>query len=179
MHRPRLRVLAPAAVLAVLLPLPGAQAQDPATYTAPFTVGPHGGDSFSTHRAEPDGRVVVGRAYPVPAVISCGSGAPYANLRITHSATRPVTEVQVDYVEAAVEPYTFLSVGVHGGDGWIGNRKARGPHAGSGTVTVPVTWPEGATVFPREVLVDVGLEASGACPSLNGGTVRITAVRVL
>lgn len=173
------RAVAALAVLVCLLPMSGAQGDGPTAYAPPFAVGPSGGDRWSTHSADPDGQVLIGRAYVVPALIGCGAGAPFANLRVTHPATGPVSEVEVDYVDAAVEPYSFVSVGVHGGDGqWFTSRKVRGLLTGSGTVTVPVPWPSTETRFPRPVVVDLGLEASGACPSVSGGTITFTAVRV-
>lgn len=128
--------------------------------------------------ADPEGTVTIGRVYPVPALIGCGTGAPFANLRVEHVATGPVTEIAVDYTDAAVEPYTFLSVGVHSEREWFASSKQRGLITGSGTATVPISWPEEDDAFPRTVVVDIGLEASGACPSVSGGTAHFTEVRV-
>lgn len=174
----RSRTVAVSAALLAVLPLGGASAQPSATYGAPFALGPAGGDSYSRYSADPAGTVTIGRVMPVPALIGCGGGAPFANLRVEHVATGPLSEVVVRFDSAAVEPYTFLSIGVHGGGEWFASSKTRGVHAGTGAVTVPVDWPAEVDEFPRTLLVDIGLEASGACPSVNGGTVRFTKVSV-
>jgi hypothetical protein len=108
--RRRTRTALAAALLVAVLPLGGAGAEESAVYGPPFAAGPSGGDSFSMHSADPEGTVTIGRLYPVPAAISCGGGAPFANLRVVHEATGPVSQVVVSYDTAAVEPYTFLSV---------------------------------------------------------------------
>ena len=174
----RTRAALAAALLAAVAPLAVAEADDVVTYGPPFALGPAGGDSFSRYSAEPGGTVTIGRVYPVPALIGCGSGAPFANLRVEHVATAPVSQVVVHYDAAAVEPYTFLSVGVHAVDEWFASAKQRGLLAGAGSITVPVDWPAEDDDFPRTVLVDVGLEASGACPSVSGGRVTFTSVDV-
>lgn len=174
----RRRTVAVLSAATLALAAGGAHGAPAATYTAPFALGPAGGDTYSRTVAQPDGRLLVGRAYVVPAVVSCGGGAPYANLRVQHVATGPVSEVVVDWQQAALEPYTFLSVGVHDGPTWFTSSKVRNVAPGTGTLKVPVSWPESETAFPRTVTIDVGLEASGACPSANGGTLLLTAVRV-
>ena len=59
-------------------------------YTAPFKLGPSGGDSFSYHDASAEGAVTVGRVYPIPGAINCTKGAPYAKLLVKHRAVKPV-----------------------------------------------------------------------------------------
>jgi hypothetical protein len=149
------------------------------TYGAPFQRGPISGKSVWNYQsANPKGRVAVGRVYVIPAVAGCGNGSPFAKLQITHHATAKVTKVAVSYTQGAVDPYTFLHVGIRDTAGnWLATKAVRGPILTRGTVTVPVEWPANEAV-PNNIVVEFGLEESGACPSADAGTVRFTQVRV-
>ena len=129
------------------------------TYGPPFQRGPISGKSVWNYQsANPKGRVVVGRVYVIPAVAGCGNGSPFAKLQITHHATAPVTSVALKYNEAALDPYTFLRVGIRDTAGnWLGTKAFRGPIVNNGTVTVPVTWPTNEAV-PNNIVVEFGLE---------------------
>lgn len=172
----RLRLVAAAAAIAALAVMPGADATTSRTYTT-FKPGPQGGDSWSYHSAGTDGSVTVFRAYPIVGVIGCGAGAPYAKLVVDHRAAHPVRTVTATFTNAAVDPYTFVSVGVHDRHGrWYGSRKVRGPLGGDGTATLKVDRQSGR--FPQDLVIEIGLEMSGACPSADGGTLKFTQVRV-
>jgi hypothetical protein len=166
------------AVLFTIMAAGGAGAETTTDYAPPFLPGPGGGDAFNYRSADPGGRVTVGRAYPIPAVVSCGAGAAHAKLLVEHTVSDPITSVQVSYTDAAVDPYVFLSVRVHAKDGLTyGGRKVRGVLAGDGVFEVPVEWPTGEDA-PTDAVVEFGLEVSSACPSLNAGTIRFTSVSV-
>lgn len=150
------------------------------SYTAPFRLGPSGGDRFSYHSAGRDGTVTVVRAYPAASAINCGQGAPYAKLLVRHEATAPVRRVVVSYSDAAVDPYTFVTVGLRersDTDGrWYGTAVRRGAVTGDGRIVLHPDRQSGD--FPRTLVVEFGLQQSGACPSADGGTIRFTRVQV-
>ncbi len=172
----RLRLAAAALVAAALAVMPAADATTTKTYTT-FKLGPQGGDAWSYHSASTDGNVAVMRAYPIVGVIGCGEGAPYAKLIVNHRATHQLRTVTASFTNAAVDPYTFVSVGVHDRKGrWYGVRKVRGPLSGDGTATLRVDRQAGR--FPQDLVVEIGLEMSGACPSADGGMLKFTQVRV-
>lgn len=149
------------------------------SYTAPYPLGPSGGDSYNVVRADDDGRIVVGRASPVPGAISCNSAGGYATFEIVHEATDPVTSVTVDYSGAAVDPYVFVSILVIDDDGaFLGNLKRRGIIVADGSFAVPVDWPAEATHRVRSIRIQFGLELTTACPSADAGTMRFDAVTV-
>jgi hypothetical protein len=149
------------------------------SYGPPFHRGPISQKSVWNYQsANPAGRVAVGRVYVIPAIAGCGNGSPFAKLQITHHAKAPVTAVAVKYNQAAVDPYTFLRVGVRDTAGnWLATKAVRGPVANTGTVTVAVGWPAGLPV-PKDIVVEFGLEQAGACPSADFGTVNFTQIRV-
>lgn len=146
-------------------------------YTAPYRTGPSGGDQFNLLHAGEDGRIVVGRFYPVVSVISCNAKGGFATYEITHRATAPVKRVTVAFAEAAVDPYTFVVVNVIDRDGsFLGSLHRRGPLTGDGELKVPVRW--GGRATPRRIRVQFGLQLTSACPSADLGTVRFASVSV-
>jgi hypothetical protein len=168
-------------VLALLLALGGGTGavadSTTKTYQPPFKAGPAGGDTYNYRNADPNGRVTVARAYPVPAVVGCGAGAAHAKLIIDHKVDPTIKSVRVDWTEAAVDPYVFVSVRVHAKDGdTYGGKKVRGP-IGDGFLEVPVEWPTGENA-PTDAVVEFGLEISSACPSAAAATIRFTSVSV-
>lgn len=169
-----------AAALAVGLLTAHTDGGQATTYAPPFAAGPTGGDQYNLVEAGDDGRITVGRAYPVPSAIGCSGRAGYAAYEIVHPAAAPVTAVTVEHVEAAVDPYTFLSVNVIDDDGrFLASHKLRGLLVGDGHLDVPVDWPDEPEFRARDVRVQVGLELTSACPAVDGGTVRIATVTVV
>lgn len=170
------RLLAAAAVALGVLAGAGPSGAAPATtYQAPFELGPSGGDNRGMSSAEPDGRVLVARAYPAPGPISCPGGGSYATLQVVHADRRPVRSVTASFTEALVDPYVYVTVGVRDATGrWIGSRKTGGAQ-GSGDIVVPVRWDR--TIRPP-LQVQFGLELSTACPHADAGTLRFTKVTV-
>jgi len=147
-------------------------------YDAPFRAGPSGGDRFSYHSADSNGTVTVGRIYPVPGVINCTKGGPYAKLLVRHHATRPVRRVVVSYDSAALDNFTFATVGLRNPHGrWYGSTTVRGLVAGSGSITLVPDQQDGD--FPRTLVVEFGLQQSSACPNADVGTIHFTGVRVV
>jgi hypothetical protein len=172
-------VLAAGLVTAAALSTNAQAAGRTSSYNAPFQRGPISAKStWNVQSASPKGRVTVGRVYVIPAVAGCGNGSPFAKLQITHRAKAPVTNVAVKYNQAEVDPYTFLRVGIRDAAGnWLGTKAFRGPIVNNGTVNVPVAWP-GNEPVPNTIVVEFGLEESGACPSADAGTINFVQVRV-
>ncbi|HET6816456.1 MAG TPA: hypothetical protein VFH66_04435 [Mycobacteriales bacterium] len=177
-----LRLLASAgcaAALVVALPAGAAPAKSK-SYGAPFKLGPSGGDSFSYHSATSDGTVTVGRIYPIPGVINCTKGAPYAKLLVVFRATRAVHKVVATYDSAAVDPFTFVQLGLRdtakGNHHWYGLKTVRGAVTGSGTVGLRPYMPEGP--FPKTLVVEFGLQQSSACPNADVGTIHFSKIEV-
>jgi hypothetical protein len=156
--------------------LNGADAAGTARYSAPFKIGPSGGDAFSYHEATADGDVTVGRVYPLPGAINCTKGGPYAKLLVQHRAVRPVKKVVLKYESAAVDNFTFLMLGLRTDRRWLGATTVRGVLTGSGTATLRPTRKQGD--LPRKLTVEFGLQQSSACPNADVGTVRITGIEV-
>ena len=170
------RVLAAAVAAVALVALQGPSAAAPAkTYTAPFAVGPSGGDSDGYASADPQGRVTVFRMYPAPGPINCPGAGHYATLKVVHKVTGPVRKVTADYDQALVDPYVHVTVGVRDATGrWIGNAKPAGL-TDSGTIVVPVRW-DSSVRGPLQVIF--GLEIATACPHVDAGTINFTSVTV-
>ena len=145
------------------------------TYKPPFKVGPSGGDRFNYVSADPDGSVTALRMYPLPPEgVRCSGSAGWATLRQDHTTRTRLRSLRVAYTNAAVDPYTFITVTAKIGDRYVGSKKVRGPLLGDGTVAVPLRWPAG--VATRTVKVWFGLELTSACPAVDGAQVRFTKV---
>lgn len=170
-----IRILTVAATGFALLGFQGAAPRGTQTYEPPFRAGPSGGDRWNVVSAQPDGRVTVVRAYPVPGRgFNCGTGAGYAKLQVVHEVDAPVREVRIAYTDAALDPYTFIVGAVRTGNyRWLGHATQQGPLVGSGELVVPVRW---LKRWPSAVVIEFGVEISSACPSVDAGTVRFTSV---
>lgn len=157
-----------------------ANGDESTTYTPPFAEGPSGGDEYNLLIADPQGRVTAGRAYPQPGGISCAGEAGFVKLEVDHAPTNPVETVSVAFTEAAIDSYTFAVAAVRDANGaYLGSHQFRGPVGGDGTLEVPVEWPAGDPAFALDrVTIEFGLQLSGACPSVDGGTLRFTQVTV-
>jgi hypothetical protein len=166
------------AALGLVVAAPADAAKDKGkSYTAPFTVGAGGGDSFSYHSASDDGSVTVARAYPLAGAINCTKGGPYATLLVKHRATKPVRKVVVSYDSAAVDNFTFVMVGLHDTKGhWYGTTQVRGFVTGSGQAVLRPDRPQGD--LPRSLVVEFGLQQSSACPNVDAGTIHFSKVQV-
>lgn len=167
-----------AAVLSLLLTSGAVAAEPLATYEPPFTAGPSGGDSFSYRNANAeDGRIIVGRAYPVYNPIQCGPGGGWARLQVTHTVTEPISGVSATFTDALVDPYTFVTVAVRDADGdWLASARQRGPITDGGTISAALSAksPKAGEV----VTIQFGLDMASACPHVNGGTARFTTITV-
>ena len=170
------RLMGTALVAVALLALQAPSTAAPSkTYTAPFAVGPSGGDSDGYASADPQGRVTVFRVYPAPGPINCPGAGHYAYLKVVHKLTGPVHKVTAAYDQALVDPYVHVSVGVRDVTGrWIGNAKPAGL-TDSGSIVVPVRWDK-TVRGPLQVIF--GLEVATACPHADGGTINFTSVLV-
>jgi hypothetical protein len=149
-------------------------------YSAPFKVGPSGGDQFSYHSATADGTVTVARVYPIPGAINCTKGAPYAKLLVQFRATHPVHKVVATYDSALVDPFTFVQLALRdtkrGTHNWYGMKTVRGALTGSGIVTLKPYMNEGH--FPKTLVVEFGLNQSSACPNADEGTLHFSKIEV-
>jgi len=166
-------LVAAAATAGVLTTAGPADAAKVKTYAAPFKIGPSGGDSFSYHSADGSGTVTVGRVYPIPGVINCTKGAPYAKLLVPVQG--PVKKIVISYDTAAVDDFTFVMVGLHDAAGdWFGTTQLRGFVTGSGEATLK---PDGGQ--PKGPLtIEFGLQQSSACPNADAGTIHFSKVQV-
>lgn len=145
------------------------------TYKPPFEIGPSGGDRWNYVSADKGGMVRAFRAYPLPpAGVRCSGSAGWASLKVLRTTRTPQRSVRVAYTNAAVDPYTFVSVTVRTAGRYIGAKKLRGPITGDGTVEVPIDWPNNDR--RRTVKVLFGLELTSACPAFDGAQVQFTKV---
>ena len=174
------RVLAAVGCAAALVTMAPADAAPKHSYSAPFKIGPTGGDAFSYHSATSDGTVTVGRVYPFPGVINCTKGGPYAKLLVQFRATRAVHKVVATFDSALVDPFTFVQLGLRdtrkSSHNWYGLKTVRGSVTGSGTVTLTPYRPEGP--FPKTLVVEFGLQQSSACPNADEGTIHFSKIEV-
>src|SRR4051794_4395923 len=169
-------VVAGLAGLAAVVPADASPAGH--SYSAPFKLGPTGGDVWSYHSASTSGSVTVGRVYPIPGAINCTKGAPYADLQVPVKATKPVRKVIVSYDSAAADNFTFAMVALRdpAHHRWYGTTTVRGFISGAGSITLVPDQPQGH--FPRGLVVQFGLQQSSACPNADAGTIRFTKVEV-
>jgi hypothetical protein len=175
------RVLAVVGAAAALVTMGPAQAAPGKhVFTAPFKVGPSGGDAFSYHSASTSGTVTVARVYPIPGAINCTKGAPYAKLLVKFRATHAVHKVVAAYDSAAVDPFTFVQLALRdakaGTHNWYGMKTVRGAVTGSGSVTLKPYMNEGR--FPKTLVIEFGLNQSSACPNADEGTIHFTKIEV-
>ena len=176
-----LRILL-AALLAVALVASSNTSDESADYPPPYEVGPSGGDAFNLMQTQEDGRIIVGRAYPLPSFLSCEAQGGWTLFEITHHAAGEIPSVSVDFSDAAVDPYVFVTVNViDADDEFLGSAHERGPLTSSGQITVPLSWPvlaEDEEFEPRDIRIQFGLEITSACPSVDAGTVKFDVVHV-
>jgi hypothetical protein len=153
-----------------------------ATYTPPYADGPAGGGPGSFMQRHADGRMVVGRVYPVPGVINCAGGGTFAKFEVPHTLTGPVSSVTATFTDAAVDQFVFAVLSVRDEDGdWLDTTQRRGPFLLDGELTVELDehlFGEDG-LGPSDVLtIQFGLEMASACPHANGGTVRFVHIEV-
>jgi hypothetical protein len=173
----RRAALALLVVLACALPAT-AQDPEPTTYVPPFAEGPTAGDDFNLSYADgTEGRLLLGRAYPVFNPISCAPGGGAATFEITHPVSGAFDRITAAFTEAAVDSYVFVTLSARTADGqWLASTRQRGPLVMSGELTAPLLreLPEDT----EAIVIRFGLEVASACPHVNGGTVRFTSVTV-
>ena len=172
------RIAVVAAVLSLMLTSGAVAAGTETTYQPPYAAGPQGGDSFSQRSANTaDGRVFVARAYPIFNPIQCGPGGAFARLQVDHTITSAITKVSATFSEAAVDPYTFVSLAIRDSKGnWLASTRTRGPIVDGGTITANLFKP--SPKAGQVVTVQFGLDMASACPHVNGGTAKFTSITV-
>ena len=172
------RILVVAALVGALLPMGGAGAAGKATtYEAPYAEGPTAVDQWSMQQASAeDGRIIVGRMYPIFNPISCAPGGSMAKLQVIHKATTRIRAVTADFDQAGLDQYSFVTVAVTDAKvRWLASTRQRGPIVSGGTVT--------AKLFDRvrkgeKLTIQFGLEAASACPNASGAMARFTKITV-
>ena len=172
------RILVVAALVGALLPMGGAGAAGKgSTYEAPYKEGPTGGDQWSMQQANAeDGRIIVGRMYPIFNPISCAPGGSMAKLQVIHKAGKKVRAVTADFTDAALDQYSFVTLAVKDSKGnWLASTRQRGPIAGGGDLTAKMF---GKVRKGEKLTVQFGLEAASACPNATGAMARFTQVTV-
>jgi len=171
-------LLLPAILAVVLVQATAAPAATKGhSYGPPVHKGTQGGDSSNLVYSDPaTGRLGVLRAYPVPGPFGCSSTGGFVTLRVVHHVTDPVRAVQVAYSNAAVDPYSFLTVGVKLGNIYLGSREVRGPVEGSGRILVPLSL--GNAPVGSSIRIDFGVEVSSACPNADGAMAQFDRVVV-
>jgi hypothetical protein len=173
-----IRIALVAALVVSLVPALGAGAAGKAkTYAAPYKAGPTAGDQWSMQNANAeDGRVIVGRAYPIFNPISCDPGGSMAKLQVVHKATGAVKKVTADFTEAGLDQYSFVTLAVKDAKGnWVASTRQRGPLAGDGSLTARFFEDVGKG---DKITVFFGLEAASACPNVSGAMARFTQITV-
>lgn len=177
--RQRSALLALVLALTLVLPAAGVADEHGTTYSAPYELGPQGGDMWNYIDAdEEEGRIFVGRAYPLYNPLSCAPGGGYAKFEIVHElGDEPLTEVSATFSEAVVDSYAFVTLAVRTADGeWIASTRERGPLLLDGSLTAePFAQPH---EDDDHVVVQFGIEIASACPHVNGGTALFDAVTV-
>ena len=161
-----------------LLPTSAAAAAKTHTYKPPFHKGAQGGDQFNYVYSDPSsGQVAVFRGYPIFNPFTCGgSRGGWVTLRVPVKTTSKVAAVEIDYSNALVDTYSFITATVKRGDAYVGSKDVRGPLLGSGKVNVPIdlgTVPAGSTIT-----IDFGVLVSSSCPNLDEAAAQFTSVVV-
>jgi hypothetical protein len=170
-------LVAVGAAAALVTVAPADAAPKKHVYSAPFKIGPSGGDQFSYHSATSDGTVTVGRVYPIPGAINCTKGGPFARLLVLHKARGPVHRVVATFDSALVDPFTFVKLGLRdSAHHWYGLTTVRGAVTGSGTIALKPIRNQGR--FPRTLVVEFGLDQSSACPNADEGTIHFSKIEV-
>jgi len=169
-------LLVPAILAVVLVQATSAPAATKGhSYGPPFHKGTQGGDSSNLVYSDPSsGWVGVIRAYPVFDPFGCPSNGGFVTLRVVHHVTAPVRSVEVDYSNAVIDPYSFLTVGVKQGNRYLGSKEVRGPIEGSGSVVVPLVLGRARRVLH----IEFGVEVSSACPNADGAVAQFDRVVV-
>jgi hypothetical protein len=172
------RIAVVVALIGALLPVGGAgAAAKDKTYGAPYSEGPTGGDQWSMQQANAeDGRIFVGRLYPIFNPISCAPGGSMAKLEVVHKVTGKTRSVVADFTDAGLDQYSFVTLAVKSAKGkWLASTRQRGPLVGDGSVTAKLF---GKVRKGQKVTIQFGLEAASACPNASGATARFTQITV-
>jgi hypothetical protein len=167
------------ALLALALLIPSAGHAATTTYSAPYAMGPQGGDANNYFDVHPDtGQMTVLRiqAAGISGGLGCGGSGGFSNFKVNHPDAG-ASVVTVTFAEAIIDPYTFIHVSARQGDSFLGNASVQGPivHPVLGATSLSLTLPEAAT-GPIEIWF--GIQVTSACPNIDGGTARFTSVAV-
>ena len=172
--------LATLAALAVpaLLPASAVASAKTHAYKPPFHKGTQGGDQFNYVYSDPSsGQVAVFRGYPIFNPFTCGgSRGGWVTLRVPMKTTSRVASVEVDYSNAMVDTYSFITATVKRGGAYVGSKDVRGPVLGSGKVNVPINL--GRVPAGSNITIDFGVLVSSSCPNFDEAMAQFTQVVV-
>ena len=182
LFKKKLSLAAVSGALALLLVPASAVAAGPRneTHKPPFQKGVQGGDDSNFIYADPSsGQEMVVRVYPGYNPFTCGSShGGYVSLRLPVRVTRPVSSVEVDYANAIIDPYSFMTVTLKDTrtKRYVGSKEVRGPLFGGGKVKVPLDL--GKPARGSTLIVEFGLEVPSACPNVEIAEAQFTQVVV-
>jgi hypothetical protein len=178
--RKKLALAAASGALALLLVPATAVAAGPRneTHKPPYQKGVQGGDDSNFIYADPSsGQEMVVRAYPGYNPFTCGSSrGGYVSLRLPVKVKAPISSVEVDYDNALVDPYSFMTVTIKDvkANRYLGSKDVHGPIGGGGQVKVPLDL--GKARLGSTLIVEFGLEVPSACPNVEIAEAQFTQV---
>lgn len=150
------------------------------TYSPAYTNGPQGGDQYNQiQRDGAAGSITVMRVNPagISGGLGCGGTGGFSDFDVQHTASSPITQVRADFKNAALDPYTWITLSLIGPGGYVGTAKVRGVVAGTGTAVLNIAPADRIPAGP--VTVRFGIEVASACPNVDGGTATFTAVTIV
>jgi hypothetical protein len=167
-----------ALLVPALLPSSATAASKTHTYKPPFHKGAQGGDQFNYVYSDPSsGQVAVFRGYPEFNPFTCGgSRGGWVTLGVPVKTTDKIASVEIDYSNAVVDTYSFLTATVKRGGVYVGSKDVRGPVLGSGKVNVPIDL--GTVPAGSNITIDFGVLVSSSCPNFDEAMAQFTKVVV-
>lgn len=163
--------------LVIVVPVSGRAAET--TYTAPYTMGPQGGDTNNHFDVHPDtGQMTVLRvqAAGISGGLGCGGSGGFSYFSVTHPSPG-AQSVTVSFTDAIIDPYTFIHVAVRQGSSFLTSKGLQGlivhPVVGATSLTVNLGTPS-----TDALEVWFGIQVTSACPNIDGGTAKFTSVAV-
>jgi hypothetical protein len=150
------------------------------THKPPYKKGVQGGDDSNYIYADPSsGQEMVVRAYTGYNPFTCGSShGGYVSLRLPVKVRSPIASIEVDYDNALVDPYSFVTVTIKDPkiNRYIGSKDVHGPLDGGGAIKVPIDL--GTARVGSTVVVEFGLEVPSACPNVEVAEAQFSQVVV-
>lgn len=148
--------------LMLLAPIPGHAAGT--TYSAPFGLGPQGGDTANTIQRDAQTgeiRTIRHQAFGISGGLGCGGQGAYSNFAVTHQADQPVTKATVQWSDGLFTSFSYVNVGIRKGANYVNSEVLRQPLPETTKLTV---------TFPPQtgtLTAWFGLQLSSSCPSVE------------